>query len=194
MDFIIQKQIHSNIVNKVAKDTPSWDFGDGMITNEKDLGLVAYGADCAIIAFLDNEKIGICHAGWRGLVSGIVDNMVSHFPNGNCHIAPFLHQFEIQKDDCYEKIQSRFGDRYLDEAQGKVIFHFKKAIVDSVSQIPLALDDRSTIDNSDLGSWRRDKKTGDGTQNRLVIYRTETGIQTKLFYPKESVWSFFEQK
>ncbi len=165
-----------------------------MITVDKELGLVAYGADCAIIAFWDNEKIGICHAGWRGLITGIVDGMVSNFPNGNCYIAPFLHQFEIQKDNCYEKIQSRLGDSYFKEDQGNIIFDFRKAIIDNVNPIPFTLDDRSTTNDPRLGSWRRDKKTGNGTQNRLVIFRTKTDIQTKLFYPKESVASFFDEK
>lgn len=190
MDFIIQKQVHSNIVNKVEKDTPLWGFGDGMITAEKNLGLVAYGTDCAIIAFWDDKKIGICHAGWRGLVDGIVDSMVSNFSNGNCHIAPFLHQFEIQKDDCYEKIQSRFGGLYIKEERGEVIFDFRKAVIDTVSAIPFTLDERSTRDHPELGSWRRDRISGDGTQNRLVIYRTETGVHTKLFYPKQNLCLF----
>lgn len=177
----------------VGGNTPPWGFGDGMITKERNLGLVAYGADCATIAFWDNEKIGICHAGWRGLVNGIVDGMISNFQNGNCHIGPFLHNFEIQKDNCYEKIRSRFGGLYLIEDKGSIIFNFRKAIIDSVSSIPFVLDDRSTIDHLKLGSWRRDKRAGEGTQNRLVVFRTETGAQTKLLYPGESIRSIFGQ-
>lgn len=72
MKILIQKEIHSSIINRVDHTTPLWQQGDGMITTESDIGLVAYGADCGIIAFWDDYKIGICHAGWRGYTQDIL--------------------------------------------------------------------------------------------------------------------------
>jgi YfiH family protein len=46
---------------------------DGLITNQPNVTLVTYYADCVPLFFLDPEKraIGLSHAGWRGTVSQI---------------------------------------------------------------------------------------------------------------------------
>ncbi len=51
---------------------------DGLITNEPDVTLVTYYADCVPLFFLDPEKraVGLAHAGWRGTVAKIGEKMV----------------------------------------------------------------------------------------------------------------------
>lgn len=46
---------------------------DGHITNESDVSLLAFSADCVPLFFLDpvNKAIGLTHSGWRGTVSKI---------------------------------------------------------------------------------------------------------------------------
>lgn len=46
---------------------------DGLVTNEKELSLVIYCADCVPLYFYDpeHEAIGLSHAGWRGTVNGM---------------------------------------------------------------------------------------------------------------------------
>jgi copper oxidase (laccase) domain-containing protein len=100
---------------------------DGLITEKKNIALGAYGADCCIIAFWDEKNIGICHAGWRGFLNGILEQMLKHFETEKvaCHIGPFLHSFEIQRDSCYESIVQKYGNKYFEYTSGKIIFHFK---------------------------------------------------------------------
>ncbi len=189
MKKIIAKQTHSSIVQKVDRHTHSWGQYDGMITDDLSVALVAYGADCALIAFWDDKKIGICHAGWKGFVEGIIENILNNFTiEVRCHIAPFLHEFEIKRDTCYELIREKFGDRYFRYENTKIIFEFRRAIVHSLESIPYTIDDRSTIDHPTLASFRRDKKKGNGTQNRLVVWRDyKNNVHTSLFYPKEEI-------
>jgi copper oxidase (laccase) domain-containing protein len=189
MKKIIAKQIHSSIVQKVNRHTHSWGHYDGMTTDDLSVALVAYGADCALIAFWDDKQIGVCHAGWRGLIDGIIQNVLNNFTiTVQCHIAPFLHEFEIQQDSCYKLIREKFGDRYFRYEETKIIFEFKRAVLHSIESIPYTIDDRSTINHPTLASFRRDKKKGNGTQNRLAIWRDHTDtVQTKLFYPKEEI-------
>jgi len=54
------------------------DDADGLITDEKDLFLSVTAADCFILYFSDPAKnvVGIVHVGWRGLLAGIVKNIV----------------------------------------------------------------------------------------------------------------------
>ena len=52
---------------------------DGLITNEKEVALVTYFADCTPLLFVDrrNHAIGAAHAGWRGTVGRIAAETVS---------------------------------------------------------------------------------------------------------------------
>lgn len=63
------KQIHSNIVNKVDKDNIGQIIdGDAIITNEKNVPLLILTADCVPVVLVDtiNKAVGLAHAGWRG--------------------------------------------------------------------------------------------------------------------------------
>lgn len=52
---------------------------DALITNEKDVTLVTYYADCTPLFFVDtkNKAIGLAHAGWRGTVGRIGEKVVN---------------------------------------------------------------------------------------------------------------------
>lgn len=194
MDCIIQKQCHSSIINRVTKETLPWALADGMITTEKNLALIVYGADCSIMVFWDDEKIGACHAGWRGLTSGIIDSMVKQFPQGKCYVGPMIHTFEIQKDECYKNISAIYGEKYFYDDESNIIFNFKKAVLNRIKTLSKVIDDRNTMTHVELASWRRDKRRGDGTQNRLTIWRSsDNEVHIKLFYPGEGVRKYFEK-
>ena len=49
---------------------------DGMVTNRPGILLSLYTADCCPVLFYDktNQVIGAAHAGWRGALSGILEN------------------------------------------------------------------------------------------------------------------------
>jgi YfiH family protein len=74
-------QYHSPEVLTVTKpwsiaDAPK---ADGMVTNVANIGLGILTADCAPILFADQNAgvIGAAHAGWRGAVSGVTDNIIA---------------------------------------------------------------------------------------------------------------------
>ncbi|MBR3646149.1 MAG: peptidoglycan editing factor PgeF, partial [Lachnospiraceae bacterium] len=58
---------------------------DGLITNESNVPLVTYFADCVPLYFVDPVKkvIGLSHSGWRGTVGKIgkktIETMTAHF-------------------------------------------------------------------------------------------------------------------
>lgn len=51
---------------------------DALITNEKNIPLSTFYADCVPVFFVDkkNHAIGVAHAGWRGTADNIVKNVV----------------------------------------------------------------------------------------------------------------------
>lgn len=56
---------------------------DALITNEPGVTLVTYYADCTPLFFVDtkNNAIGLAHAGWRGTVGRIGDNVIKKMQN-----------------------------------------------------------------------------------------------------------------
>ena len=49
---------------------------DSLITNDRDISLFLYTADCAAIALCDikNKTIAAIHSGWKNSISGVVNN------------------------------------------------------------------------------------------------------------------------
>jgi YfiH family protein len=69
-------QTHSTIVNRAQAGSRGIP-GDGLWTDEPGVPMVALGADCVLIALArvngDTPALAVLHAGWRGLVDGIVE-------------------------------------------------------------------------------------------------------------------------
>ena len=133
-EIILPNQTHGvNIVEIITGEEDLSDC-DGVWTRDPRFRLGIRTADCAPIVFWDGDKFGIVHAGWRGLVGGICEQMLKIFnpsldnlqddqtrvineyvPMGlKVFVGPILPRFEIQRDFCYEAIRERFGERYFD--------------------------------------------------------------------------------
>ncbi len=58
-------------------------MADGMVTNISNIGLGLLTADCAPVLFADTKSrvIGAAHAGWRGAVAGVTDNIITAMEN-----------------------------------------------------------------------------------------------------------------
>ena len=86
-DFVLSKQSHSVHVLQVGKkDRGKGIFSerdyqdvDGMITEEEDVVLSVFSADCVPILLYDrvHRAIGACHSGWRGTRGKILENVIS---------------------------------------------------------------------------------------------------------------------
>jgi len=50
---------------------------DGAVTAALGAALVVRTADCAPVALLAGEVVGVAHAGWRGLLAGVVEATVT---------------------------------------------------------------------------------------------------------------------
>ena len=71
----LNRQIHSSLVHR-AEAGARGEAGDGLWTEERDLPVLAMSADCLPIALArvggDQPGVAVLHAGWRGLLAGIV--------------------------------------------------------------------------------------------------------------------------
>ena len=78
---VFTKQVHSDIVRRVGCAErgqglilPVPEDCDGLITDEPEVALTVFSADCTPILLFDpvRNAIGAVHAGWRGTAAGIV--------------------------------------------------------------------------------------------------------------------------
>lgn len=80
-NIVASRQTHTTNVRVVSKEDcgkgvykeRDYDDVDGMITNEKNIVLATYFADCVPLYIVDtkNQAIGLSHSGWRGTVGKI---------------------------------------------------------------------------------------------------------------------------
>jgi hypothetical protein len=54
---------------------------DACWTDKRDLACIIMTADCLPVVFTDGDKVAAAHAGWRGLVSGVLENTLAQFPD-----------------------------------------------------------------------------------------------------------------
>lgn len=117
------RQIHGAVV-RLADPLPGGfldphqhlSAADGLFTTEPDLALVALSADCVpiVIAALDGSSVAVCHAGWRGLVAGVVEATVAALGPGEFAAAvgpcagPLAYEVGA---DVAEPLSKRFGER-----------------------------------------------------------------------------------
>jgi YfiH family protein len=68
-------QTHSTVVNRAEAGSRGIP-GDGLWTDERDIPMLALGADCVLMALARKNggppALAVIHAGWRGLADGIV--------------------------------------------------------------------------------------------------------------------------
>ena len=82
------RQVHGNLIASLSEDASRPFSGaaevgmcDGLITDEPGLGLALQTADCVpvLLAERRGRAVAAAHAGWRGLVAGILEATVACF-------------------------------------------------------------------------------------------------------------------
>ncbi|NNE36738.1 MAG: peptidoglycan editing factor PgeF [Gammaproteobacteria bacterium] len=93
-------QVHKN---RIINTGPNQDtVADGIISDTPEVPCVILTADCAplLMCNAQGNKIGAIHVGWRGLVSGIIENAI--------------HQFDTSSKDILVWIGPHIRDRYYE--------------------------------------------------------------------------------
>ena len=73
------RQVHAATVVEVdAALGPVECDADAIVTSARGVPIAMLGADCALVALVSREgPVGIAHAGWKGLVAGVIENTVT---------------------------------------------------------------------------------------------------------------------
>ena len=151
---IFPRQTHSVNIREIrAGDAAPVDC-DGLWTRDASLLLGVCTADCAPIVFITADKFGVIHCGWRGLVGGIIENMLLVAgSDAQFFIGAFYPQFIIQRDFCYDAIAAKFGEQFFCDHADGVEFDFLAAIKSLLPAAQWSGD--NTFTNPQFASWRR---------------------------------------
>ena len=81
-NIALMNQSHSNIVNKLI-DYENYTRSDAIFTNNSQIACAVITADCLPILVTNKSGtfIGCIHAGWRGLIGGIIEKFFKKIEN-----------------------------------------------------------------------------------------------------------------
>lgn len=171
-------QVHETVVRKVTAENRGVGIYkpkdmlsvDALVTNDPQVTLVTYYADCTPVFFVDikQKAIGLAHAGWRGTVGEIskkvVESMQREFSTNPadlvCAIGPVIGKccYEVS-EDCAEHFMNLFGAESpviaKGEKQGKYMIDLALAnklllMKAGVSEDSIVISDLCTQCSSDL--------------------------------------------
>jgi polyphenol oxidase len=161
-EISIMNADHGNTVHVVSEPGVA-NPGDGLITKQADLALVALAADCVPFGLVDpvNGVIAVGHAGWRGVLANVMQALLDEFVStgaqlkhtqavigpaicAKCYEVP-AERVEQFRDARPEAIAST---RHLDLIAG-----VKSVLATQVTKIHEISG--CTLESSDLFSYRR---------------------------------------
>jgi len=170
-------QIHSN---KCLRYDTSECEGDALYTNKKKEVCAILTADCLPIFITDTlgQEVAVIHAGWKGLLRGIIEHTLKSFSSKNlvAHFGPAISQdsFEVGEEvrDRYiskdislkRSFKTITGKQYLD------LYDAAKFILNSSNIYKISGGDECTFKQRDeYFSYRRDGKHSGRMANLIWI-------------------------
>ena len=84
-DLVVNRQIHSPIVHRAHRGARG-EPGDGLWTDESCVPMLVLSADCVPIAIAGDGRLAVLHAGWRGLLEGVVEAGVTAIGGGDAAV------------------------------------------------------------------------------------------------------------
>ena len=170
--IIAAEIVHGNKVEIVEEKSKEMIMGaDGLITKDNNVFLSVTIADCIPVFVWESKAkiVGIAHCGWRGIISGIIENIIKKViesggkvENIKIAMGPGINQchFEI-REDVLDKF-NKFSEFVL-ERDGKIFVDLKGIIKKQLSE--LEINFRSIENNSECTmeneqkyfSFRKDK-------------------------------------
>jgi len=174
-DLTLGFQTHSTVVNRAqagSRGAP----GDGLWSDVAGIPMLALGADCALMAMArtngSEPALAVVHAGWRGLIDGIVESAAAILGSGFAAVVgPTIGPccYEVG-DDVASRFEARFGADIVSDRKLDLWTAAERAALDAGA---------STVDRLDLCTRCRgdlffsERRTGRprGTQGVLGLVR-----------------------
>ncbi len=172
--LILMHQTHSNKVLEVKKNNFKKKIvADAMITKMKNIALGVLTADCVPIIIYEtkNKIIGCIHAGWKGTLSGIIENTISKIKEKNsinkiyACVGPCINKKSYEVDnDFYKKFiykSKNYKIYFSQKNKIKKHFNLRKFVTDKLLKLNVKVDqvNRDTYtEKTNFFSYRRSSK------------------------------------
>jgi polyphenol oxidase len=148
----------------------TWPWGDALVTAEPGVPLIAHGADCLTVALVapGGERLAVVHAGWRGLVAGVLEAAAAHVgPGLAAAVGPGAGGccYEVG-DDVAGALRARFGAGVVSDGRADLPAAARRAL-EAAGAAEVVMAGLCTIcDPERFHSHRRD---GAGSGRQAVI-------------------------
>jgi polyphenol oxidase len=164
-------QTHSNLAIKItARSVPL--HGDASYTNQVGVVCAVMTADCLplLICAADGSEIAAIHAGWRGLLDGIIDNTINALQSRNVLVwlgpAIGLDCFEVGEEvrAAYLAKSTEYASAFKQKNEDKWLADIYQLARINLSALGISKifggNFCTVTDHERFYSYRRDKDTG----------------------------------
>ena len=183
-NLFLMYQTHSNKVFEIKKSNFKRKIkSDALITKVRGIALGVVTADCVPILIYDinNQIIGCIHAGWKGAISGIIENTIKKIKknNLNCQffatIGPCIGKMSYEVDlNFYKKFISKSMKNkiyFSRKNKFKKLFNLRKYVSDKLIKNNVKIDHvkyDTYVNKNNFFSFRRSQKLGQNDYGRCI--------------------------
>ena len=168
-NIALMNQSHSNIVNELI-DYENYTRSDAIFTNNSEIACAVITADCLPILVTNKSGtfIGCIHAGWRGLIGGIIEKFFKRVQNIDKSefkvlIGPSISKKRYEVDQFTFDLFSEYSDHFTYNNNGKYNMDLRNIAKEILSRLGISdvtISAECTYDNRCFFSYRRDKAIG----------------------------------
>ena len=176
-------QVHGNKLEIILSHSSlPIDETDSLFSSTSNLALGVLTADCLPIALSKNDgsEFAMLHAGWKGLLSGVIESTLTSFTKGCSDVSAWigpsisLKNYEVG-NDLYESFMNKDDgseSNFIEKGHDKWLFslHGEAKRILGKYDINVDFSSECTFESESLFSYRRDQ-----TENRIlsIIWRNE---------------------
>ena len=176
-------QVHGNNLETIfSHSSLPIDETDSLFSSTSNIALGVLTADCLPIALSKNDgsEFAMLHAGWKGLLSGVIESTLTSFTKGCSDVSAWIGPSISQKNyevgnDLYESFIDKDDgseSNFIEKGYDKWLFslHGEAKRILGKYDINVDISSECTFESESLFSYRRDQ-----TENRIlsIIWRNE---------------------
>ena len=185
-NLFTMNQTHSNkvvVINSTNKHIQRIN-SDALITSQKNIAISVLTADCVPILIYDeaNQIIATVHAGWKGALSGIIENTIKEIikigKNNKINVAigPCINanNYEVGQDfyDKFTQVSKKNENYFLPIKKNKFLFDLRQYINSKFEKLEVNhienIDFDTFSENGKFFSFRRSTLLGETDYGRCI--------------------------